>query len=128
MTKTELIQEAIFMIKNYDKFPDMASRRLYHCKAWTMQSRYSKWIILQSYSTIVAAYDKNTEIVWAFDRYSVTTSQHVAKFERWLLKEMNPCKVKRVNLYNDSRTGKRAAKKNLDDDFASVIASALNQR
>lgn len=34
---------------------------------------------------------------------------------------------RKVNLYNDSRTGKRAAQRNLDDDFASVIASALNQ-
>lgn len=30
-------------------------------------------------------------------------------------------------MYNDSRTGKRAAQKNIDDDFASVIATALNQ-
>ena len=29
-------------------------------------------------------------------------------------------------MYNDSRTGKRAAQKNIDDDFASVIATALN--
>lgn len=33
-----------------------------------------------------------------------------------------------VRLYNDSKTGKRAARKNLDDDFASVISTALNQR
>ena len=31
-------------------------------------------------------------------------------------------------LYNDSRTGKCAVRKNLDDDFASVISTALNQR
>ena len=35
---------------------------------------------------------------------------------------------RKVNLYNDSRTGKLAARKNLEDDFASVIATALNQR
>lgn len=29
-------------------------------------------------------------------------------------------------MYNDSRIGKRAAQKNLDDDFTSVIAAALN--
>lgn len=29
-------------------------------------------------------------------------------------------------MYNDSRTGKRAARKNLNDDFANVIKSALN--
>lgn len=127
MTKTELIQAATFMVKNHDEFPDMASRRLYHCKAWIMQSRYSKWIILQSYSTIVAAYDKNTEILWVFDRYSATTSQHVAKFEKWLLKETNPRPVKRVNLYNDYRISKRVAQKNIEYNFASAIASALEK-
>ena len=92
-----------------------------------MQSRYSKWILLQSYNKIVAAYDKNTEILFVFNYYSVTTAQHVSKFRKWLLKEMNPRPVRRVNLYNDSRTGKRAAQKNIEDDFSSVIESALNQ-
>lgn len=32
-----------------------------------------------------------------------------------------------VNLYNNSRIGKRVAQKNIEDDFASVIATALNQ-
>lgn len=124
MTRNELIKSATFMFINY---PDIKLTRLYHCTAWVMQSNYSKWILLQSYNTFAAAYDKNTEILYVFNYYSSTTSQHVAKFYRWLLKEMNPRPVKRVNLYNDSRTGKRAAQKNDDDDFASVIATAINQ-
>lgn len=35
--------------------------------------------------------------------------------------------TRKVNLYNDSKTGKRAARKNLEDDFATVISTALNQ-
>ena len=130
MTRNNVIKSATFMLndhKSYKNFPDLIPRRLYYCKAWILQSVYSKWILLQSYKTIVAAYDKNTEILFVFDYYSVTTSQHVAKFQKWLLKEMNPRPVDRINLYNDSRTGKRAAQKNIADDFTSVIESALNQ-
>lgn len=127
MTRTEIIKSVTFMINNYSDYPYIKSDRLYYCKAWTMQSRYSKWILLQSYNKIVAAYDKNTEILFVFNYYSVTTAQHVSKFRKWLLKEMTPRPVRRVNLYNDSRTGKRAAQKNIEDDFSSVIESALNQ-
>jgi hypothetical protein len=103
--------------------------RLYYCKAWILHPDFSDFLILQSYSTIVAAYQYSTGILWVFDFYSNTTSQHVAKFRNWIRYKHNsaldkPCRVK---LYNDSRTGKRAARKNLDDDFASVIATALNQ-
>ena len=127
MTRSEIIKSATFMIGNYSDYPDIKSTRLNHCMAWNIASNCSKWILLQSYKTIVAAYDKNTETLFVFDYYSATTAQHVVKFCKWLLKEMNPRPVKRVNLYNDSRTSKRTAAKNLNDDFASVIASALNR-
>lgn len=107
-----------------------SKNRLYYCKAWIIKPDFSDFLILQSYSTIVAAYQFSTGILWVFEYYSATTAQHVAKFRNWIRYEYNtgwnyPCKV---NLYNDSRTGKRAARKNLDDDFASVIESVLNQR
>ena len=130
MTRNNVIKSATFMLndhKSYKNFPDLIPRRLYYCKSWILQSVHSKWILLQSYKTIVAAYDKNTEILFVFGYYSATTSQHVAKFRNWLKYEFCPVSVNRVNLYNDSRTGKRAAQKNIDDDFASVIESALNQ-
>lgn len=103
--------------------------RLYYCKAWVYMPDNSDFIILRSYSTIVAAYQFSIGILWVFGYYSTTTAQHVAKFRNWIRYEYQagwnyPCTVK---LYNDSRTGKRAAHKNLDDDFASVIATALNQ-
>lgn len=107
-----------------------SKNRLYYCKAWIIKPDFSDFLILQSYSTIVAAYQFSTGILWVFGHYSNTTAQHVAKFRNWIrykyrLAWNQPCKV---NLYNDSKTGKRAARKSLDDDFASVIATALNQQ
>ena len=102
--------------------------RLYYCKAWIIKPDFSDFLILQSYSTIVAAYQYSTNILWVFGFYSTTTAQHVAKFRNWIRNKYNtgwnyPATVR---LYNDSKTGKRAARKNLDDDFASVISTALN--
>ena len=103
--------------------------RLYYCKACIIHPDFSDFIILKSYSTIVAAYQYSTNILWVFGHYSTTTAQHVAKFRNWLYYEFKTgwSLPHKVNLYNDSRTGKRAAQKNLDDDFASVISTALNQ-
>lgn len=103
--------------------------RLYYCKALILHPDCSDFLILQSYSTIVAAYQFSTGILWVFGFYSNTTAQHVAKFRNWLYYDFKTGLdyPKIVRLYNDSKTGKRAARKNLDDDFASVIATALNQ-
>jgi hypothetical protein len=103
--------------------------RLNYCKAWIIHPDFSDFLILQSYSTIVAAYQFSTGILWAFGHYSTTTAQHVAKFRNWIRYKYNTgwSYPRKVNLYNDSRTCKRAAQKNLDDDFASVISTALNQ-
>lgn len=103
--------------------------QLYSCKAWVFMPNNSDFIVLQSYSTIVAAFQRSTGILWVFGFFSNTTSQHVAKFRNWIRYEFQTgwSFPKVVRLYNDSRTGKRAAKKNLEDDFASVIATALNQ-
>lgn len=103
--------------------------QLYSCTAWIIKPDFSDFLILQSYSTIVAAYQFSTSILWVFGYYSATTAQHVAKFRNWVRYKYNTGLnyPKTVRLYNDSKTGKRAARKNLDDDFASVIATALNQ-
>ena len=103
--------------------------RLYYCTAWIIKPDFSDFLILQSYSTIVAAYQFSTGILWVFGYYSATTAQHVAKFLNWVRYKYNTGRnyPVTVRLYNDSKTGKRAARKNLDDDFASVIATALNQ-
>ena len=103
--------------------------RLYYCKAWIIKPDFSDFLILQSYSTIVAAYQYSTNILWVFGHYSTTTAQHIAKFEKYIRYKYNTGwnYPRKVNLYNDSKTGKRAARKNLEDDFASVISTALNQ-
>lgn len=117
------------VISEYNRAVNVQIEQLYYCKAWIIQPDNSDFVILRSYSTIVAAFQRSTGILWVFGYYSATTASHIAKFWTWLCYDhMAGLNFpKKVNLYNDSRTGKRAARKNLDDDFASVIATALNQ-
>ena len=116
------------VVSQYNRAVKGQVDQLYSCKAWIIKPDFSDFLILRSYSTIVAAYQFSTNILWVFDYYSATTAQHVSKFRNWIRYKYNtgldyPVIVR---LYNDSRTGKRAAQKNLDDDFASVISTALN--
>lgn len=129
MTFTTRKELADAVIDAYNKNPTGLAERLYFCKAWIINPDNSDFIILQSYSTIVAAYQRTTGILWVFDFYSNTTASHIAKFRNWIRYEFQTgwSYPVIVRLYNDSRTGKRAARKNLEDDFASVIATALNQ-
>lgn len=127
MTRSEIVDQVLEAY--YSGYPRTHTERLYTCKAWVYMPDNSDFIILQSYSTIVAVYQRTTGIVWVFGYYSATTAQHVAEFRNWVRYKYNtgwnyPVTVR---LYNDSKTGKRAARKNLDDDFASVISTALNQ-
>lgn len=113
----------------YSSYP-ASFKRLYNCKAIIVHVEYSEWLVLKSCERVVAAFQVSTGILWVFAFYSHTTAQHVAKFCKWL---QNECDTewnyqRTVKLYNDSKTSKRAASKNLDDDFASVIAAALNQQ
>ena len=126
-TTREELSEAV--ISEYNRTVKGQIEPLYYCKAWVYMPDNSDFMILQSYSTIVAAFQRSTGILWVFDYYSHTTAHHIAKFRNWIRYEdrtgWNYPIV--IRLYNDSKTGKRAARKNLDDDFASVIATALNQ-
>lgn len=117
------------VISEYNRADKGQAEQLYCCKAWVFMPDNSDFLILHSYSTIVAAFQRTTGILWVFGFYSNTTSQHIEKFKNWIRYGFQTGwnYPKKVNLYNDSRTGKRAAQKNLEDDFASVIASALNQ-
>lgn len=126
-TRKELIET---VINECNRAVKGHAEQLYNCKAWIFTPDNSDFIILQSYTTIVAAFQCTTCILWVFDHYSNTTSQHVAKFRNWIHYKFQTgwSRPYTVNLYNNSRTGKRAAQKNHDDDFASVIATALNQR
>lgn len=117
------------VISEYNRAVKGQAEQLYNCKAWIFMPDNSDFLILQSYSTIVAAFQRTTGILWVFGFYSNTTVQHIAKFRNWIrYKYLTGWNYpKKVNLYNDSRTGKRAVQKNIEDDFASVIATALNQ-
>ena len=126
-TRKELLET---VINEYNRAVKGHAEPLYNCKAWFFMPDNSDFIILQSYTTIVAAFQRSTGILWVFGFYSHTTASHIAKFKNWIWHEFQtgwnyPVIVR---LYNDSRTGKRAAQKNHDDDFASVIATVLNQR
>ena len=105
-------------------------KRLYNCKAIIVHVDFTEWLILISCEKIVAAFQVSTGILWVFDFYSHTTAQHIAMFCKWLRNDYNNSwnYQRTVKLYNDSRTGKRAARKNLEDDFESVIATALSQQ
>lgn len=126
-TRKEIVDA---VISEYNRAVKGHAKQLYNCKAWIFMPDNSDFMILQSYSTIVAAFQRTTGILWVFDHYSNTTSQHVAKFRNWIRYEFltgwNYPVI--VRLYNDSRTCKRAARKNIEDDFASVIESVLNQQ
>lgn len=117
------------VISEYNRAVKCQVEQLYYCKAWTFMPDNSDFLILKSYSTIVAAYQRSVGILWVFGFYSHTTASHIAKFRNWIRYEFQTGRnyPVTVRLYNDSRTGKRAAQKNYDDDFESVIASALNQ-
>ena len=123
----EDLEDAVF--SDYDRAVKGQVEQLYYCKAWVYMPDNSDFIILQSYSTIVAAFQRSTGILWVFGFYSNTTAKHIAKFRNWIRYEYRTGwnYPKTVRLYNDSKTDKRAARKNLEDDFASVIATELNQ-
>ena len=56
--------------------------RLNHCQAWTQD--FESFIVLWSYKTAVAVYDKSTDTLYDFLRavyvYTATSAQHIAKF------------------------------------------------
>lgn len=125
-TRSEIVAAVIDAYNNTTRGKE---KQLYNCKAWIWETDAFDFTVLKSYSSIVAAYQRSTGILWVFGFYSHTTAQHIAKFRNWIRYEYQAGwnYPHTAILYNDSRTGKRAAKKNLEDDFASVIASALNQ-
>ena len=127
MTRKEIVNKVYNAY--YSSYP-ASFKRLYNCKAIIVHVDFTEWVILRSCETVVAAYQVSTGILWVFGYYSTTTAQHVAKFCKWLRNDYNTDWNYQltVKLYNDSKTGKRAARKNLDDDFASVIAAAVNQQ
>ena len=61
-------------------------KQLNNCTAWYTSLTSGRYVWLKSYSTIVAVYDKYTNRLVSFGRYSNTTYQHVRKFRDMLSK------------------------------------------
>lgn len=80
--------------------------RLNYCQADICYCDYSEFfkcnpILLRSYSTFVAVYIPATDRLFVFGYYSATTSQHIAKFRRWL--RDNYCRVLNFPIYRRVR-------------------------
>lgn len=93
------------VIDSYNKTGKGELKQLYNCKAWICETDSFDFTVLQSYLTIVAAYQRSSGILWVFGYYSATTAQHIAKFRNWIRYEYQagwnyPITVK---LYNDSK-------------------------
>lgn len=133
-TRKDITEAIEAVITEYNRVGKGQIEQLYSCRAWIFMpdnlSKNSDFIIIQSHLTIAAAFQRSTGILWVFGFYSHTTAQHIAKFRNYIRYKYNTGwnYPRKVNLYNDSKTGKRAARKNIEDDFASVIATALNQK
>ena len=78
MTKTELsrIARAAYVRNLYTD----SEHRLNSCQAWYYTDEVLNAVALRSYRSIVALYFGG--VVWEFDRWSRTTTQHVRKFAR----------------------------------------------
>ena len=76
MTKTELyhITSAAYVRNRYTD----SEHRLNRCQAWYYKDEDLNAVALRSYRSIVAVYWAG--VVWEFDRWSNTTTQHVRKF------------------------------------------------
>lgn len=79
MTKTELYTIAR---SAYIRNCDQDERRLNHCQAWYYEDMDLQAVALVSYRALVAVYWHG--VVWEFNRWSNTTTQHVRKFSRLL--------------------------------------------
>lgn len=60
--------------------------RLYTCSAWVYYT--GRYTILKSYSTIIAVYDGERDVLYDGLRYvygyTATSAQHIAKFKKFL--------------------------------------------
>lgn len=74
----------VTFVKNADDFAHAPAMRLRTCNAYV--SCIGKWIVLTSYSTIVAIIDSETRVLYDVLRfrygYTPTSANHIAKFAR----------------------------------------------
>lgn len=111
MTKSELIHEMDIAYENG------MPTRLNRCNAWMYANEYSRAVSLVSYRMPVAVYWRG--VVWEFDRWSSTTTQHVRKFARLMDAPV-------VSLYRRSGMSKRDYEKHTACDWSDVIDAVLS--
>ena len=115
MTKTELsrITRAAYVRNRYTE----NEHRLNRCQAWYYTDEDLNAVALRSYRSIVAVYWAG--VVWEFDRWSSTTTQHVRKFARMMDAPV-------VSLYCLSCMSKRDYEAYTACDWSDVIDSVLS--
>lgn len=111
MTKTELIDKMDIA------FEKGTFHRLLTCTAWWIEDIESGDAALISYRTLVAVYWAG--VVWEFDRWSNTTTQHVRKFARLMGAPV-------ISLYRRSGMSKRDYEKHTACDWSDVIDAVLS--
>ena len=112
MTKTELsrITRAAYVRNRYTD----SEHRLNRCQAWYYTDVDLNAVALRSYRSFVAVYWAG--VVWEFDRWSSTTTQHVRKFARLMDAPV-------VSLYRRSGMSKRDYDVHENFDWKDVIDS-----
>lgn len=96
---------------------DSTCHRLNRCQAYYWESIEKQAAVLVSYKTACAVYWRG--IVWEFDRWSNTTTQHVRKFARFMDAPV-------VSLYRCSGMSKRDFERHENCDWLDVIDGVLN--
>lgn len=112
MTKTELsrITRAAYVRNRYTD----SEHRLNWCQAWYYKDEDLNAVALRSYRSVVAVYWAG--VVWEFDRWSSTTTQHVRKFARLMDAPV-------VSLYRRSGMSKRDYEAHEKCDWKDIIDS-----
>lgn len=78
MTRTELMNFA--NRANLTHLPRARrEERIFRCKAWIVKWDFTDFALIKSYNTVVGIFSYITGTLYVFDRYSVTTSQHIIK-------------------------------------------------
>lgn len=122
MTKTELsrITRAAF-VRNRPVYVrnryTNSKHRLNRCQAWYYTDEDLNAVALRSYRSIVALYWGG--VVWEFDRWSNTTTQHVRKFAHLMDAPV-------ISLYRRSGMSMRDYEAHTACDWSDVIEAVLS--
>ena len=92
MTKTDLIHMVEKEVENF-----IYVEPLYYCNARIYYT--TNFIVLKSYSTVVACYDTDKNTFYVFNFYSTTTQQHISKFIQCVTQARFPVLYNIVYLY-----------------------------